>query len=70
MQAIRPEQQEAQLRELDRTAETFASIFDESKHDALKKRGDRRLSYTATQAALLITLYNKEPILHMYVAKA
>ena len=63
-QPITPEQRESQLADLAAQQETFASIFDEEKHAALVKRGDRRLSYKATQAALLITLYNSEPILH------
>ena len=40
-------------------------IYDEATHAASVLRGDRRLSYRATQAALLITLYSREPILHL-----
>lgn len=61
--ALTPEQREAQLAELEATRSSFASLFDETAHDALRKRGDRRLSYRATQAALLITLYCDEPLL-------
>ncbi len=43
----------------------FAAVFDEAKHQAAIDQGERRLSYKATQAALLILLYRDEPILHL-----
>ncbi len=42
-----------------------ASLFDESVYATLVARGDRQLSYRAMQAALLITLYQSEPVLHL-----
>jgi tryptophan 2,3-dioxygenase len=59
------EERESQLLELAATAESFAALFDESKHQQLVKKGHRRLSYRATHAALLINLYRDEPILHL-----
>jgi tryptophan 2,3-dioxygenase len=48
-----------------RIEQGFAAIFDEEKHQAAIDKGARRLSYKATQAALLILLYRDEPILHL-----
>ena len=62
---IAPEHAAAQLAEIDSTRESFDSLFDEAKHAVCVLRGDRRLSYRATQAALLITLYSREPILYL-----
>jgi tryptophan 2,3-dioxygenase len=53
----------AQLEELDRTRATFESVFDPEKHEALRGAGERRLSYPAFLAALMIMLYRDEPIL-------
>lgn len=58
-----PGQLEAQLRELDAARAHYATLFDEASHDELVRRGERTLSYTAMQAALLITLYGEEPML-------
>jgi len=46
------------------TKETFASLFDEKKHNELIQQGSRRLSQKATLGALFILLYRDEPILH------
>jgi tryptophan 2,3-dioxygenase len=59
-----PEEKQKQLHELEANEESFAALFDEAKHRDLVARGRRRLSYQATQAALLIHLYRDEPILH------
>jgi tryptophan 2,3-dioxygenase len=59
------EQKQAQLVELAATEESFAALFDEKKHQQLLEKGQRRLSYRATHAALLINLYRDEPILHL-----
>jgi tryptophan 2,3-dioxygenase len=59
------EEREAQLHELSQTEQSFAALFDEQKHNQLVKKGQRRLSYRATNAALLINLYRDEPILHL-----
>jgi tryptophan 2,3-dioxygenase len=49
--------------ELEGTRSHWNTLFDADAHAALVKRGDRRLSHKATQAALLITLYQHEPLL-------
>jgi tryptophan 2,3-dioxygenase len=58
-------EKEAQLQELAQTETSFAALFDEEKHRQLIQKGQRRLSYRATHAALLIHLYRDEPILHL-----
>jgi len=55
-------------KEIDRIEENrkgFLSLFDEEKHNEQIAQGSRRLSYRATQAALLINVYQEEPILHI-----
>ncbi len=59
------EERNAQLHELAQTEQSFVALFDEHKHNQLVKKGERRLSYRATHAALLINLYRDEPILHL-----
>jgi len=54
-----------ELAAFERTAQTFAALFDETKHNALMKKGKRRLSHKSLQAALLINLYRDEPILQL-----
>lgn len=54
-----------QLGQLKSTQESFEALFDEAKHNQLIESGHRRLSYRATQAALLIFLYRDQPILHL-----
>jgi tryptophan 2,3-dioxygenase len=54
----------AQLEELGRTRETFESVFEPAKYEALRAAGQRRLRYPAFLAALMIMLYRDEPILH------
>lgn len=51
------------LREVERTRERFALVFDPDAHAALVQQGDWRLSFDATLAALLILLYRDRPIL-------
>jgi tryptophan 2,3-dioxygenase len=64
-QTIGETEKENQLAELSRTEESFAALFDENEHKNLVEQGKRRLSLKATQAALLISLYRDEPILHL-----
>ncbi len=64
-QTLSEEEREAQLAELAKTAESFEALFDEAKHLQVIKKGQRRLSFRATHAALLINLYRDEPILHL-----
>ncbi|OQR68765.1 tryptophan 2 [Tropilaelaps mercedesae] len=42
----------------------FATIFDESLHTELVRRGERRLSHRALQGALMIYLYRDNPRFH------
>lgn len=44
--------------------ETFDSLFDVSKHNALVSRGERRLSHLAMQGAMMISLYRDYPRFH------
>lgn len=53
------------LRMLGDTDSYFASVFDEKKHRERQEKGELRMSYKATLAALLINLYRDEPILRM-----
>lgn len=53
-----------ELTQLARTRDDFAALFNEEKHNEFVAAGARRLSYPATQAALLIMLYRDQPILH------
>ena len=59
------EEKAAQLEEFAKTEKSFAAIFDEAEHERLRRKGFRRLSHRAMQAALLIHLYRDEPILHL-----
>jgi tryptophan 2,3-dioxygenase len=63
--ALSPAERETQLRELERTAESFAAVLDEKAHEQLRAAGERRLSHRATRAALFIHLYRDQPILHL-----
>ncbi len=53
----------AQLEELDRTRASFDSVFDPDRYEGLRRQGERRLSYPAFLAGLMIMLYRDEPIL-------
>jgi tryptophan 2,3-dioxygenase len=52
-----------QLEELARTRATFDTVFEPAKYNARHAAGQRRLSYPAFVAALMIMLYRDEPIL-------
>jgi tryptophan 2,3-dioxygenase len=60
---LAPAARRAQLAELERTRETFESVFDAAKYEQLRAAGQRRLSYDAFLGALMIMLYRDEPIL-------
>ena len=51
------------LRMMGTTDTYFKSILDPSVHEEMVKEGKQRLSYRATLAALMIGLYNEEPLL-------
>jgi len=54
---------EEQLENWEESQTSFFALLDENLHEEMRKKGQRRLSFKATQAALLITLYRDEPIL-------
>lgn len=58
-------EKEMQRQMLHLTRQHFESLFDENKHNELIKEGHRRLSYKATLAAVFISLYRDQPILHL-----
>eukprot|EP00871_Galdieria_phlegrea_P005136 jgi/Galph1/5623/GphlegSOOS_G4202.1 len=58
------EDKEKALRELERTRKAFQSAYDRATHQQLIDSGLRRLGFRATGAALLIMLYEDEPMLH------
>ena len=62
---ITQEKKDIQLQEIEVSAQHFRSLFDKDSHEEMKRKGHRRLSQKAMQAALFITLYQDEPILHM-----
>ena len=59
------EEKLAQLASVDVTAKHYDSLLNEEEYEKLRKRGDRRISFGAMKAALLITLYQDEPMLHL-----
>ena len=56
---------EMRLKMLGNTDTYFQSVLDEEKHLELIEKGELRMSYKATIAALLINLYRDEPLLHL-----
>ena len=52
------------LQAYEKTESMFDALFDEDKYKELVDNKERRLSYGATKAALLILLYRDRPILH------
>jgi tryptophan 2,3-dioxygenase len=54
-----------QLLEWTKNEEHFEALFDEGKHEKLRREGDRSLSLRATQAALFIHLYRDQPLLQL-----
>jgi len=49
------------MAELKKQQDSFEGILDEEKYNATKARGDRRISHSAFQGALLISLYHDQP---------
>lgn len=47
--------------DIQKRRDVYHTIFDQSAHDALVSRGERRFSYKALQGAIMITLYRDEP---------
>ena len=52
------------LNEYKKTELSFGIVLNKKEHSKMVKNGSWRLSYKATQAALLILLYRDQPILH------
>ncbi|PWT74040.1 MAG: tryptophan 2,3-dioxygenase [Proteobacteria bacterium] len=63
-EVLSAEAKRIQLTELDKTRESFEAVFDADRYQALLDSGQRRLSYGAFVAALMINLYRDEPIFH------
>ncbi|KAJ2941132.1 hypothetical protein O0L34_g10367 [Tuta absoluta] len=49
------------LHDVENRREIYRSIFDPAVHDALRSRGERRLSHLALQGAIMITFYRDQP---------
>ena len=60
---ITTEEKSNLLKEVENNRKHYSILFDPEEHQEAVERGDRRLSYTALQASLLIMLYQNEPIL-------
>jgi tryptophan 2,3-dioxygenase len=58
-------ERKALLARFGRTMTTFEALFDRDRYEAMIRAGERRLSWEALLAALLINLYRDEPILHL-----
>ncbi len=63
--AISETEKKERLKLMNATEKHFASICEADIHNQLVAEGRRRLSYTATLAALFINLYRDQPILHL-----
>ncbi len=59
------QQKQMRLKMMGNTDTYFESILDPIVHQQLVQEGKQRLSYDATLAALMINLYNEEPILQL-----
>eukprot|EP00949_MAST-11_sp_MAST-11-sp1_P002732 g2732.t1 len=62
-QAVDEDTLKDMLKEHDSNRAHFMSLFDEEKHAEAQKNGSRRMSYKAMQAALLISIFQDEPML-------
>jgi tryptophan 2,3-dioxygenase len=56
---------EMRLKMLGDTDTYFQSVLNKDAHNEMREKGELRLSYKATVAALFIKLYRDEPILHL-----
>lgn len=59
-----PRELESNLKSHQETVSSFQALINAENHEALIKKGKKRLSHNSTKAALLIFLYRDEPILH------
>jgi len=62
---LQEESRKNRIRMIEKTQEYFEHILDPEIHQKMQEEGEWTLSYKATLAALMIRLYNEEPILHM-----
>ena len=62
---LSPEDRAKNLSGIDEAAQQFQALFDENEFQKLRDAGHFRLSYRAIHAALLISLYRDEPVLHL-----
>lgn len=62
---LSPEVRIKNLHELEKNQDNFMALFEADKYSQLQEQGLFRLSHRAIQAALLISLYRDEPILHL-----
>ncbi len=62
---LNEDEKHMQLEGLTLTREHFEALFDPEKYEELERKGLRRLSFRATQAAILIALYRDQPILQL-----
>ena len=62
--SLSKDEKQNHLRQFNVTEKMFNSLFDESTFSKRIEKGESRLSYKATHAALLIFLYRDQPILH------
>jgi tryptophan 2,3-dioxygenase len=62
---LEEESRNNRIQMIEKTQEYFNKILDPKVHEELRDKGEWTLSYEATIAALLIRLYQEEPILHM-----
>lgn len=64
-QYLNEEEKAMRLRMMGSTDNYFKSILDPDFHQEMVETGRQRLSYQATLAALMINLYNEEPLLQL-----
>jgi tryptophan 2,3-dioxygenase len=62
---LTPEEKERRLEHIAQSQEQFLLMVDPKEHARIQEQGQWRLSYSATLAALFISLYRDEPILHL-----
>jgi tryptophan 2,3-dioxygenase len=62
---LTPEDIAKNLTNIDEAAKQFHALYNEKEFSALQAEGHYRLSYRAIHAALLVSLYRDEPMLHL-----
>ncbi len=59
------DEKDMRIGNLERTEQYISDFLDPEKYKAFQEKGEIRISYKATVAALLINLYRDEPLLHL-----